>query len=112
MKWFAEYVPASVYFGPRTYRSHEDGFVYHDWPEGWVIVAWSDYGREYVHKHRPATAEAAEAFLAKVQARFEQGGQPDLEHWDYQRVQYGSQAYLDEEPYIVCRERQDDLGRS
>ena len=107
--WFTEYGRAGDYFGPRPYRSLEDGYLYYDWPEGWVVIAWNSYGREYVHERRFDSQAEAASLCERARLRFEAGGQPDLRHWSFVRVQYGSQAYLDEEPHIVHREREEAL---
>lgn len=73
------------------------------------MVIQSAYGYEYCHNHRFETEDAAETFSHKVSEAFVNGRQPDLQYWNGPRTIYGSQAYIDEEPMIVARERADDL---
>jgi hypothetical protein len=110
MVWHIEAWSAADYFGPKAVRNYEDGFWYHEWPEGFVVVGASDYGNEYIHGHTFKTLPEAEKFAIKVQGHLLDGGLLNLDHWVFQRVQYGSQAYIDQEPYIVAREREDDLN--
>jgi hypothetical protein len=104
-KWQVGYTSASDLFGPEKVWM-EDGY-YDIWPDGWVVLIRSDYGHEYYHQHRFSTKEDSEAFHNKVNNHLENGGQPNLDYWEGPRVIYGSQAYIDEEPYIVNRERDD-----
>lgn len=108
-EWSVAWGSADDYFGPRPYRHWEDGFLYYDHPEGYVVTLTTSYGREYVHPHRFADADKAQAFAEKVINAIWRGRRPDLNRWNYMRVVYGSQAYIDEESHIVHRERADAL---
>ena len=91
--------------------------------DGWerFLTVWSyrvsfrtPYGLEYVLRHAfPDTAAGAAhaaQTAAKVQAKLDTNGVDGLdeERWNT-RVMYGTQAYLDEEPFIVEREKADAL---
>jgi len=106
-KWTVGFASAGTIFGPRQ-EWVEDGYV-NIWPVGWVVAIQSAYGHEYYHSHRFATEKEAERFHDKVESAFEKGSQPDLQYWNGPRTIYGTQAYLDEEPAMVARERADDL---
>jgi hypothetical protein len=44
-----------------------------------------------------------------MKAHLAAGGKLDTKNWNFLRVQYGSQAYIDDEPEICARERADAL---
>lgn len=94
-------------FAPRRVW-HEDSY-YYDYSDEAVIIAYDTYGYEYVHQHTFPDIVAAEKIAKKINAHLESGGDLNLEHWNHNRVIYGSQAYIDEEPFIVEREKQDAL---
>jgi hypothetical protein len=96
-------------FGPRRYW-HEDGY-YWDYSDAAIVISYNEYGNEYVLGHTFPDIIAAENFVKKIKVHLAAGGDLNLDHWNFNRVVYGSQAYLDEEPYIVEREKQDALDR-
>jgi hypothetical protein len=81
---------------------------------GHAVAFSTAYGHEYTHVHPfPDTADgrsAAERLAARVQRHLDSHGVDglDLRHWAVRTI-YGSQAYIDEEPGIVWREREDAL---
>lgn len=107
--WQVAAAPARDVLGPRVFRHYEDGFVYQEWPEGYVVSLFSDYGNLYHHPHRFLTVKEADDFVIRVQAFINQGGTPDLTVWQFVRVIYGSPAYQEQEPEMAWRERQDDI---
>ena len=108
-KWTVGAMKKDDAFGPRQYF-HEDGY-YNDYSADAVVIAYNTYGNEYVHKHVFESLDIAERFVLRVNRHLEADGELDLTHWVFNRVQYGSQAYIDEEPYIVEREKQDALDQ-
>jgi hypothetical protein len=109
--WVCYAISWAQLVGPRQYRHWEDGFLYNEWPEGWTVVIYNKYGQEYWYNFKKdLTEDQANELVARCQTKFLSGGQPDFQYWTFARVQYGSQAYLDEEPYIVEREKADDLA--
>lgn len=91
----------------------EEGEYFYRYENVWLVSFSTKYGIEYTHRHAfPETAQAAAERLARrVEDRLNTVGLDkalDLTHWG-DRVIYGSQAYIDEEPYIVAREKSDDL---
>ena len=96
------------------YTNHEDG-----WER--TLIVWSHrvsfrtpYGVEYVLRHAFPDTEAGAAqaarIAARVQAKIDAEGVEGLDEecWGT-RVIYGSQAYQDEEPFIVEREKADAM---
>ena len=73
------------------------------------------HGMEYTLLHAfddtPAGAAQAARIAAKVRAKIDAEGIEGLDEacWNT-RVIYGTQAYLDDEPYIVQREKEDALS--
>ena len=108
--WTVSGGSAAQAFGPRQVRNYEDGFLYNEWPEGFVVIAYNSYGQEYNLPFTFKTEESMDRFLDRVKAHLAAGGDLNLDHWNFSRVQYGTQAYLEEEPYIVARERADALA--
>jgi hypothetical protein len=91
----------------------EDGYRY-TFPVYCHAVSFrTAYGIEYTLRHRfddtPAGLVLARRTALKVQEVLREKGVDglDLERWANRTI-YGSQAYIDEEPYIVARERDDD----
>ena len=91
--------------------------------DGWerFLTVWSHrvsfrtpYGEEYILRHvfpdTVAGATQAARIAAKVQAKLDTDGVDGLvaECWNTRAI-YGTQAYLDEESYIVEREKADAL---
>ena len=93
-----------------TSTRNTNGSSYNEWPEGFVVTAYNQYGAESLHPHTFETEESMDRFLDQVKVHLAAGGDLDLDHWNFNRVQYGTLAYLDEEPYIVARERADALA--
>jgi hypothetical protein len=93
---------------------HETSEVYHTVIYYHGISFRTAYGIEYTLRHTwedtPEGAIRAERFARRVQAVVDAKGIDglNLNCWA-DRVMYGTQAYLDEEPLIVAREREDAL---
>jgi hypothetical protein len=97
----------------KHYTDYEDGF--RKYTVTWSYrVGFRTHGIDYMLRHAFPDTEAgkaqAERIAAKVQAVLDTKGVDGLQEdcWAT-RVIYGSQAYIDEEPYIVEREKADAL---
>jgi hypothetical protein len=97
----------------RHYNS-EDGEWIHRSVHSYLVSFREPYGFEWTLCHAfPDTARGAlqaSRVAAKVQATLDARGIDGLDdtHWA-SRIIYGSAAYLDEEPWIVAREKADAL---
>jgi hypothetical protein len=95
-------------------RDEESGETYHVTVRGYGITFTTFYGEEYNHDHQfPPTVpglQAAERLATRVQTLLDTVGVDglDMTHWNVRTI-YGTQAYLDQEPEIVQREKDDAL---
>lgn len=76
------------------------------WGEVFYIVATAKNGERMLHTANDfRTLDEAERYLITMDS-----DSPDISpDWQYLDPAYGSEAYLQEEPYIVDRERADTL---
>jgi hypothetical protein len=97
------------------YIDTEDGFRRYTMHEYYLVSFTTQYGQEWVHSHSfPMTidgAQKAKQLAERVQEALNEHGLNGLDEtlWNV-RTMYGTQAYLDEEPAIVARERADGDG--
>lgn len=86
---------------PYTRRPDPNLVVIAETPRGEVFVLQADLGLP----DDPVALRRTEALVAKIKAK----GSIDPGRWDFWRVVYGSDAYCDEEAFIVEREKTDAL---
>ena len=107
-------VSAGRVYRPDAYRDPETGETRYVEKYVHAIGFSTAYGIEYTHRHpfpdSPTGLTAAERLARRVEAVLNVRGIAglDLDCW-VDRVMYGTQAYLDEEPFTVEREKADAL---
>lgn len=107
-------VMAGRMYSPESYNDPETGERRLAMRHVHTVSFTTAYGIEYMHRHSfPDTPEglaAAERLARRVGDALAVHGIAglDMACW-VDRVIYGSQAYSDEEPYIVAREKDDAL---
>lgn len=76
--------------------SVETGTVRELFGEGgreWLVVAETLRGDLYIHHRDDLTEDEAKMLARRVEA----AGRINVDHWNFWRVRYGSEAYLEEE---------------
>jgi hypothetical protein len=98
-----------------AHRDHETGEVFHRVVPGHAVEVRTRFGHSYTHLHRfDDTADGlarAERLAQAVKTVLDVDGIGglNLDFWSVRTI-YGTDAYLDEEPEIVQREREDEMG--
>jgi hypothetical protein len=97
-----------------TYNDPEDGEVRQYLVAGHCVEVRTRFGHSYTHLHRfddtPHGLARAEKLARAVKGVLDVDGMAGLNigFWSVRTI-YGTDAYLDEEPGIVQREREDDM---